>query len=70
MSNETQQRVKHRLEGDWTLLTATDNDNCDQILKKAEYKMTCTHNNITRKCTAHVNNDDHKMIVSYYTLCL
>ena len=54
-------KPKHRLEGQWTLLRATNySDSCFKLFKKGEFKMTSIHNNISRRCTVHANMNDHK----------
>lgn len=58
-------RIKHRLEADWIFVICLDNQECFEFLKRGDYKMTASHNNITRKCNIH-QLDDHKMLVAYY----
>ena len=60
------ERKKNPFEADWTLIYTFDENQLFIHMKRSEYKMTATHNNITRKCTAHRNIDDHTMKVAYY----
>ena len=63
--NPNPSRVRHRLEADWTFLMPLNDDQCYQFMKRSEYKMTTSHNNISRKCNVHQNPDGHKMLVAY-----
>jgi hypothetical protein len=46
--NPNPSRVRHRLEADWTFLMPLNDERCYQFMKRSEYKMTASHNNISR----------------------
>lgn len=59
-------RRKNPMERDWILVHTLDDDQLFIHMKRSQYKMTASHNDIVRKCTVHSNIDAHKMKVAYY----